>query len=91
MAPKPVLRGEAGARALAVQSGLRWHGQVRLCNALGCGACVYLKPIKARGVVEHTARAACLLLVPGLPPGMQNGTRTRTNTIPYGTKANAAG
>ena len=42
MAQKPMMRGEAGARALRVRSDVRGDGQVRLCNALGCGERVVL-------------------------------------------------
>ena len=46
MAQKPMLRGEVGARALRVRSEVRGDGQVRLCNALGCGGRGCLKPIR---------------------------------------------
>ena len=52
MAQKPMLRGEAGARALRVRSDVRGHGQVRLSKALGCGKCGCLKPIRACCVVK---------------------------------------
>ena len=41
-----MLRGEVGARALRVRSEVRGDGQVRLCNALGCGGRGCLKPIR---------------------------------------------